>query len=190
MEPLRREALIRAAILEIGVSGSLEVTVSTISKRAGMSSALAHHYFGSKDEMIIAAMRHILAEFGASISARLALIEQPYMRLDAIIDTSLDEKQFKPEVVAAWMSFYVRAQKTPQVSRLLNIYSQRLLSNLRFELKRLTSKSEAENMAHILASLIDGFYIRQALSNKKMTATKMKTLIMEYVDLKLQKEMK
>ena len=72
MEPIRKEALVKAAIVEIGRAGSLDVTVSQIAKRAGMSSALAHHYFGSKEEMFLAAMRHILTLYGAEVRGALA----------------------------------------------------------------------------------------------------------------------
>ena len=67
MEPIRKEALVKATIVEIGRVGSLDVTVSQIAKRAGMSSALAHHYFGSKEEMFLAAMRHIMTLYGAEV---------------------------------------------------------------------------------------------------------------------------
>ena len=55
-----------------GGPGRLDVTVSQIAKRAGMSSALAHHYFGSKEEMFLAAMRHILTLYGAEVRGALA----------------------------------------------------------------------------------------------------------------------
>jgi TetR/AcrR family transcriptional repressor of bet genes len=42
-EPLRRAALMEAAVAEIGEAGTLDVTVGQIARRAGMSSALAHH---------------------------------------------------------------------------------------------------------------------------------------------------
>ena len=51
VEPIRKAALVNATIAEVGRAGSLDVTVSQIAKRAGMSSALAHHYFGAKDEL-------------------------------------------------------------------------------------------------------------------------------------------
>ena len=72
MEPKRRAALVSAVIDEIGEAGSLDVTVSKIAKRAGMSSGLAHHYFGSKDQMLIAAMRHILKVFSQRVVKGLA----------------------------------------------------------------------------------------------------------------------
>ena len=59
MEPIRRSALVAAAIEEIGRAGSLDVTVSQIARKAGMSSALAHHYFGSKDQIFLSAMRSV-----------------------------------------------------------------------------------------------------------------------------------
>ncbi|TIT75882.1 MAG: TetR family transcriptional regulator, partial [Mesorhizobium sp.] len=73
MEPLRRRALIDATISAIGERGSLDVTMSEIAGRAGVSSALAHHYFGAKDELLFATMRHILAELNADTRRALSL---------------------------------------------------------------------------------------------------------------------
>ena len=71
MEPIRRAALVKATIDEIGQAGSLDVTVGRIARRAGVSAALAHHYFGGKEDLFLAAMRHILALFGAAVRDRL-----------------------------------------------------------------------------------------------------------------------
>ena len=81
----RRRALIGAALREISDRGSLDVTVSQIATRAGVSSALAHHYFGGKEDLILATMRHLLAEFGEGVVCRLRLAEGPRARLSAII---------------------------------------------------------------------------------------------------------
>ena len=69
MEPIRRSALVQATIAEIGAAGSLDVTVGQIARRAGMSTALAHHYFGGKDQIFLAAMRHILTEYATEVAA-------------------------------------------------------------------------------------------------------------------------
>ena len=70
MAEARRRALIGAALREISDHGSLEVTVAQIAGRAGVSPALAHHYFGGKDDLILATMRHLLAEFRAGLVER------------------------------------------------------------------------------------------------------------------------
>jgi TetR/AcrR family transcriptional repressor of bet genes len=66
-EILRREELVQATIHEIGAAGSLDVTVGQIAKRAGVSPALAFHYFGGKDRLFLAAMRAILSVYGAEV---------------------------------------------------------------------------------------------------------------------------
>ena len=81
MEPIRRSALVQATIAEIGEAGNLDVTVGQIAKRAGMSTALAHHYFGGKDQIFLAAMRHILREFGDEVLQSLRQATTPYARV-------------------------------------------------------------------------------------------------------------
>ena len=81
MEPLRRRALIDATISAIGARGSLDVTMSEIAGRAGVSSALAHHYFGAKDELLQATMRHILAELALDARAALGAASSPRERV-------------------------------------------------------------------------------------------------------------
>lgn len=88
MEPLRRAALVEATIQEIGAAGSLDVTVSKIAKRAGMSSALAHHYFGGKDQIFLAAMRQTLTDYGTEVRAALATAHTPHARVEAVIRAS------------------------------------------------------------------------------------------------------
>ena len=126
MQPIRSSALIDAVIAEIGQSGTMDVTVSQIAKRADMSTALAHHYFGSKNSMFVAAMRHILKLFGAEIRQNLDGETDPLKRLEIIIQTSFSNANMHHETVAAWLNFYVFAQKSDDVARLLKVYHTRL----------------------------------------------------------------
>src|SRR5690606_21996538 len=88
MEPVRRKALIDAAISAIGEHGSLDVTMSEIAGRAGVSSALAHHYFGAKDELLLATMRHLLAELGADARRALKAAPTPRARVSAVVSVN------------------------------------------------------------------------------------------------------
>ena len=164
MEPLRRAALMRATIAEIGRAGSLDVTVSRIARRAGMSPALAHHYYGSKERMFLAAMRHVLGEYGRGVRRELAAASGPRGRVEAIVRASFGVEHFSPEVVSAWLNFYVMAQSVDGARRLLRIYQARLVSNLRHGLRPMVG-GQAEDLAQMLAALIDGYYIRHALGD-------------------------
>lgn len=163
MMAIRKDALVNATISEIGRTGSLDVTVGQIAKVAGVSSALAHHYFGSKDDLLLAAMRAILAEFGAAARVQLATARSPMERLKAIAHASFGGRNFNPEVVSAWLTFYVMAQRDLRAARLLRIYQHRLVSNLTHALRPLSA--DAPRIAATAAALIDGLYIRHALAD-------------------------
>ncbi len=161
MEPIRRDAIVKATIAELGVQKSLDVTVSQIAKRAGMSSALAHHYFGGKDQIFLAAMRRILGDFGAE--ARQQLKEAaPDQRPHAIIHACFAPSCFTPDVIAAWMTFYVLAQTNSDALRLWQIYQARIRSNLIYALRPMIA--DPVEAAGDMIAVIDGLYIRAALS--------------------------
>ncbi len=164
MEPIRKAALVKATIVEIGRAGSLDVTVSQIAKRAGMSSALAHHYFGSKEEIFIAAMRHILSLYGAEVRGALHLANDPEGRLRAILAASFSPANFRREAVGAWLNFWILAQTVPEAKRLVAVYQRRLRSNLLVALRPLAGQ-KAEALAEGLGALIDGLYLREVLKS-------------------------
>ncbi|ODM42673.1 transcriptional regulator BetI [Cereibacter johrii] len=164
MEPIRKAALVKATIVEIGRAGSLDVTVSQIAKRAGMSSALAHHYFGGKEALFIAAMRHVLSLYGAEVRGALLGAATPAARITAILQASFSATNFRREVVGAWLNFYVLAQTAPEAKRLLAIYQRRLRSNLLVGLRPLAGE-RARDLADGLGALIDGLYLREVLKD-------------------------
>lgn len=185
MEPIRRAALVDAAIAEIGRAGSLDVTVSQIAKAAGMSSALAHHYFGGKEQIFAAAMRHILKVYGDGVRAALTKATGPRARLSAIVHASFAPENFRQEVISAWLTFYVQAQTSAPARRLLSVYQQRLHSNLRHEFKSLLPAKDADLAAELVASLIDGFYIRMALAPNPIDVTSAEQLVMDCIAARL-----
>jgi TetR/AcrR family transcriptional repressor of bet genes len=163
MEPIRRAALLQATIDEIGAVGNLDVTVSAIAKRAGMSSALAHHYFGGKEQIFLAAMRHVLRVYGTEVRAALRSARGPRARVEAVIRAGFSSTNFQTDVIAAWLNFYVLAQTSEDANRLLRVYQRRLHSNLVHDLRPLIG-ARADDAAVRIAGLIDGSYLRQGLA--------------------------
>jgi TetR/AcrR family transcriptional repressor of bet genes len=186
MEPIRKTALVNATIMEIGRVGSLDVTVGQIAKRAGMSTALAHHYFGGKEQIFLAAMRHILSLYGAEVRGALTLAKTPEARLEAILRASFSPANFRREVVSAWLNFYVLAQTVTGARRLLSVYQRRLQSNLVDALRPLVG-AEAPALANSLGALIDGLYLRAALSEKPADTAAAVAVIQAYLAAELNK---
>jgi TetR/AcrR family transcriptional repressor of bet genes len=185
MEPLRRRALIDATLNAVGERGSLDVTMSEIAARAGVSSALAHHYFGAKDDLLLATMRHLLIALHREAVPALAAAQMPRERIDAVVTVSFSPSQFSAEAVGAWLAFYVAAQHAEPMRRLLRIYARRLHANLMAGLVLLMPRREAAEVAETTAALIDGLYIRRALKEGEPDPVSAVALVRAYLDLRL-----
>jgi TetR/AcrR family transcriptional repressor of bet genes len=181
MEPLRRAAIIEATIASIHDGGLGGLTVGTVARRAGVSSALVHHYFGSKERLLLAAMRHLLADLGGEMRARLADARDPASRVRAIIAGCLAEAQFRPQVVSAWLAFYVAARHDPEAMRLLRVYVRRLESNLVAALVLLFPREDARRVARGAAALIDGLWLRSALGSDPLGPGEAAALVEDFV---------
>ncbi|PYE85301.1 transcriptional regulator BetI [Phyllobacterium leguminum] len=185
MEPMRRRELIDAAIRTIGQRGSLDVTVAQIAQEAGVSPALAHHYFGGKEQLLLATMRHLLRELGQDLSAALRRASTPRERVYAIIAVNFSPSQFAPQTVAAWLTFYVHAQQSTETRRLLRVYARRLHSNLMDALTRLCDRDKAAFITEGAGALIDGLYIRHALWPHAPDTARAIELVEDYITVKL-----
>jgi len=182
MEPVRRKALVDAAMRVIGDHGSLTVTMSEIAKQAGVSPALAHHYFGSKEQLLIETVRVHLQRLRDSVVTALQAARTPREKLSAIIRVSFQADQFAPETIAAWLAFYAEAQRSEETRRFLVIYARRLRSNLLANLKALCPTEDAERIAEGAAAMIDGLYIRQSLRSAPISIEASIALTEDYIN--------
>lgn len=164
MQPVRRRQLIDATIETIHRHGFADTTIARISKAAGMSSGIISHYFGGKNALLEATMRFLMQELRSDYLARLPKAKTPMDRLEAIIDTNFNGEQFTPQVTVAWLSFWAQVPFSEELSRINNIYFQRLASNLRHELRQLTTDQRAEEISAAIAAMIDGIWVRTGLS--------------------------
>jgi TetR/AcrR family transcriptional regulator, transcriptional repressor of bet genes len=181
MEPVRRRALITAAIEAIHDRGMGGLTMSDIARRAGVSSALAHHYFGSKDDLLLATMRHLLDDLGAEFRRRLAGTTDPFARVSAIIEGNFAPAQFRPAVISAWLAFYLQSQHDPEAERLLKVYLRRLESNLVHALDEMLPPGVARDTARGAAAMIDGLWLRAALPAGGVSSAEAIRLVKDYV---------
>lgn len=181
----RKRALIGAALLEISDRGSLDVTVAQIATRAGVSSALAHHYFGGKEDLILATMRHLLAEFAAGVIVALRQADTPRARLSAIIRGSFGPDQFHRATISAWLTFYAKTLSSPGAARLLSVYHRRLHSNLAHALRPLVAQSDVDFIAQGVGALIDGVYLRAALTGRQARPETAIVMVEAYLDAML-----
>lgn len=180
-EPIRKAALINAAIAAVGRAGSLDVTVAQIARKAGMSPALAHHYFGSKDQIFLAAMRHVLSVYGEAVCDALRHASNPRDRVRAIVQASFGGGNFHRDNVSAWLNFYALTLTEPEAARLVAVYHGRLRSNLVHGLRPLVG-DQAGRIADTLGALIDGVYLRAVMNPRGHEPDDAHRLIDDYLN--------
>jgi TetR/AcrR family transcriptional repressor of bet genes len=182
MRPIRRKQLIDAAIASIHRYGFAEATVARIARRAGVSTGIVHHYFRDKDDLLFATMRELLEVLRREAVARLRLARTPRERLHAVIHASFGDEQFAEEVFSAWLALYGNARQSPRLQRILRIYHLRLYRNLMFNLAPLVGRGHAEPIAHGIGALIDGLWLRYALTGRPDDPEYPRKLTRDYAD--------
>lgn len=172
MEPIRRRQLIQATMAAIDEVGLADATVMRISRHAGVSAGIISHYFGGKDGLLEATMRQILHDLGEAVAARRRELENPSPRahLGAIIDGNFDRSQVTSAVAKTWLAFWASSMHKPRLARLQQVNNRRLHSNLCHQFRRLMPRSDAHRAAAGLAAVIDGLWLRGALTPEGLDA--------------------
>lgn len=184
MQPIRRRQLIEATIRSMGELGFADTTVRTISCAAGVSPGIIQHYFGGKDQLLVAAMRSMMEELRIDTVRRLGRAHGHRERLEAVIDGNFASAQFAPAAVNAWLAFWAQCPHVPALAQLQRINVRRLHSNLLHSLRALLPPERAEAAAQGMGALIDGVWLRSALTGE-VDARRARALLLDYLALQL-----
>ena len=163
-EEARRVQLVEVTIDSLAEVGYVGTTLAEIARRAGVSPGLVAHYFDDKDGLLEAAFRTLARTLAARMRARLGLARTPRGRVQAVIDTNLAPEEFDQRTGTAWLAFWGQVLHVRGLKRVQTAYQRRMLSNLRSDLRRLIPGEEARSLASMIAAMIDGVWLRAALS--------------------------
>ncbi len=182
MKPIRRQQLIDAAIASIHEHGFASATVARIARKAGVSTGIVHHYFADKTDLLAATMRAMLDVLRREAVERIGNAHTPIERIYAIIHASFGDAQFAEEVFSAWLALYGNARESEKLQRILRIYHRRLHSNLVYNLVPLIGRPRAEDVALGIGALIDGLWLRYALTGRPDDAEVPRAMTRAYAD--------
>ncbi|MWJ29134.1 transcriptional regulator BetI [Halomonas sp. ZH2S] len=184
MEPIRRQQLIAATMAAIDEVGLAEATVMRIARHAGVSAGIISHYFGGKDGLLEATMRQILTDLGNAVAARRHALGDHSARahIGAIIEGNFDRTQVTGPAAKTWLAFWASSMHKPMLQRLQYVNDRRLYANLCHQFRRLMPRDEARNAARGLAAMIDGLWLRGALTPEGLDADQARRLAYQYLD--------
>ncbi len=72
-------------LIEEGIEGA---SIAKIAKRMDIHPSLIMHYFSTKEKLVIAAVDHIVREYGVLIQGMEARTTDPARRLERLVDTA------------------------------------------------------------------------------------------------------
>jgi betaine-aldehyde dehydrogenase len=182
----RRAQLIEMTIDSLAEVGYVESTLTRIGRRAGVSAGLVAHYFADKDGLLEATFRSLVARLGVRMRARMQQVRTPRGRVQAIIDANLGAEEFDRRTGTAWLAFWGQVPHVERLRRVQRVYQRRMLSNLKVALHSLMKAEDAQSLAAMIAAMIDGVWLRAALSNwTEADSESARALLATFVDFRL-----
>jgi betaine-aldehyde dehydrogenase len=186
LEETRRRQLIEVTIDSLAEVGYVGSTLAQIASRADVSPGLVAHYFRDKDGLLAASFRTLARRVAQRVQARFALAHTPRGRIQAVIDANLAPEEFDQRTGSAWLAFWGQVLHAQGLKRVQTVYQGRTLSNLRHALKSLVPAHEARSLAAMIAAMIDGVWLRAALSSwQEADSGSARALLTAFVDGRL-----
>ena len=160
----RRVQLLQAALAALAETGIEQFTMAVVARRADVSPALVVHYFGDRETLIEATFRQLVERVMTRPMDALSSSKDPENRLRAFVLAHLNPGELSSEASRAWLSFWGLALYNPALARLQRVHQERMISNLKYELRALVIPDAVTRIAETIAALIDGFWLRAALA--------------------------
>jgi betaine-aldehyde dehydrogenase len=167
VEEARTRQLIEVTIDSLAEVGFVGSTLAQIASRAGVSPGLVAHYFGDKDGLLEATFRTLSRRINDRMKAWSSTAHTPRGRIQAVIDANLAAEEFDKRTGIAWLAFWGQVLHAEGLKRVQAAYQRRMLSNLTHALRKLVPATEARSLAAMIAAMIDGVWLRAALSDWK-----------------------
>jgi len=189
MQPIRRSQLIAATLEAVDRVGMGDASIAYIARLAGVSNGIISHYFKDKNGLLDATMRHLMLALSTAVRARRAALkdDSPRAHLRAMIDGNFDDSQVNGPAIKTWLAFWASSMHQPSLRRLQRVNDHRLDSNLCCQFRRVLPVQQARTASRGLAALIDGLWLRGALSGGSFDTQQAIQIAYDYLDQQLGK---
>src|SRR3954447_17642905 len=169
-----RERILDAAVRRIAHEGIDEVRTARIAMGAGVSAALVHYHFESREALLVEALEHSYEFAGDQRMAVEGPPEAPPdVRLRALIDACLPEPGTQRDDFLLWAELWLRAARHPELGETAGRLYARLHDWARDVLDDGVARGafaahDTEHSADKLLALIDGYGVRALVGDAAM----------------------
>ena len=177
---VRREQLILATMRCIARLGLSSVTLSQVTKEAGLSQGIANLHFAGKEDLLVETLRFVTGEYNRG---QVQILKDPAFglaseRLAALVAFQFSRSVTEETKMAVWFAFYGEAKSRPTYKAICaqaDARAARLVRQLFADVaQELGRPIDSVMVAEGYIALIDGLWLSLLLAPKKMTRAKAK----------------
>jgi AcrR family transcriptional regulator len=168
----RRAQMIEAAAAVLARQGYEGTSMKEIAAEAGVSSGLLHYYFGTKDELLGAIVRHLhdllLREWRDTLSD----VEDPLDRIAQGMRQAAEKYRAQPEFWQLLFDLYVVGLKNPVIHERLREMMTEVIGQFADEVRRVNaslpvpSPIDPEDVATVVLASIDGIALVSSITGR------------------------
>jgi AcrR family transcriptional regulator len=178
------ERILEAACDLIAAEGIDEVRIARVARRAGASTALVHHYFSTREELLEQALVHSFEQAGDDrFQKPPGVRETPTEALRRGIAECLPLPGSQEREWVLWVELWLRAVREPELrpvaARLYRRYRAWIEGLIRagVESGEFRADIDAESVADVAMALLDGAGVRALIDDPAMDVEAARRLV-------------
>jgi AcrR family transcriptional regulator len=187
-----RERILEAACDLIAADGIDEVRIARVATKARASTALVHHYFSTREELLEQALIHSFEQAGDERFQRPAGIEETATQaLARGIGECLPLPGSQEREWVLWVELWLRAVRDPELrpiaARLYRRYREWMAGLIQagVESGEFDAEIDVERVADIAMALLDGVGVRALIRDPAMEVDTARLLVAERLAIEL-----
>jgi AcrR family transcriptional regulator len=178
------ERILEAACDLIAADGIDEVRIARVARRAGASTALVHHYFSTREELLEQALIHSFEQAGDErFGEQLSSEETATQALARGIGECLPLPGRQERQWVLWVELWLRAVREPELrpvaARLYERYRRWMAALIQagVESGEFPAGVDVERVADVAMALLDGVGVRALIRDPAMRVEDARTLV-------------
>lgn len=186
MGPIRKAQIIQATRRVILRKGYHRATIQDIATEAGVSTGIPHHYFSSREGLLLATLEHVAEEMRRFVDAEIEAAPTPRAKIEAYIRGSSPANPLIRDGWTVWLEYWAAAIREPKLAdfhaRRYAWWREKLIGIIRDGIDDGSFKPVAvKDMVHRLIGMVDGISIQASLRDPLLPADDFERLVLDFV---------
>lgn len=178
-----RERILEAACDLVAAEGIDDVRIARVAMRAGASTALVHHYFSTREELLEQALLHSFEQAGDERFADDVAADSALGRLAVAIDECLPLPGRAERDWVLWVELWLRAAREPELrplaAKLYDRYHEWMVGVIEAGVQsgEFSAPADMDGLADRAMAMLDGLGLRALLRDPALDLDRARFLV-------------